>query len=168
MTEKFRRNLDYFLTAGVLAFLVSFTAASIQWYRINQGWIETTFFPVVQYEEFDDWQRNSAGQWSAVVTINKLRPECVYVSGQIQTVLGDFPDGEIKESTLSFIGDNSPGNTRPKGVQKLDKRVQIDDASFVPGTKFWGSVLHKCHDGNLTVTEFGPFVLGQDGPPVNG
>lgn len=161
-----RKYINAFLIAGVSAFIISFTVASVQWYRLNQGWIETRFFPVFAYHSMDDWDRNATGQWSAVVTFEKFRPECVYVAGQIQTVLGDLPDGQIKESTISFIGDDTPGSNRNPGLQTLDRRVQIDDASFTPGTKFWGTVLHKCHPGSLTVTEFGPFIVGRDGPPV--
>jgi len=164
-TDRFRRNLNYFLTAGVGAFLIAFTAASIQWYRINSGLIETQFFPVFAYRSMDDWQRNSTGQWSAVVTYEKFRPECVYVSGQIQTVLGDLPTGVAKESTISFLGE-AGSDDHPVGLQTLDRRIQIDDPTFTPGTKFWGTTLHRCHDGALSVTEFGPFVIGQDGPPV--
>jgi len=165
--DRFRSKLNYFLSAGVGAFLIFFTLASVQWYRINGGLIETKFFPVFEYLTMDDWERNPTGQWSAVVTFEKFRPECVYVSGQIETVLGDLLDGDTKESTISFIGDTTPGNNRPTGVQQLDQRVQIDDPEFVPGTKFWGTVLHRCHSGSLTVTEFGPFIIGQNGPSVD-
>lgn len=165
-SDRFHKNLNYALIAGVGMFLIAFTFASIQWYRINGSMIETKFFPVFRYLSMDDWQMNDEGKWSTVVTFEKFRPECVFVSGQIQTVLGEIPGGDMKESTITYLGDTTPGSNRNPGVQTLDSRVQIDDPDFTPGTIFWGTVLHRCHPGSLTVTEFGPFVVGQDGPAL--
>lgn len=164
MTGNFRRNLDWLLAAGVLAFIVSFTAASIQWYRINDNWIETYFFPAASDYSFTDWQEASDGTWSAVVYMNKLRPECVYVAGQIETVLGKTPRGVVDESTVSYVGDKTPGSNRTMGFQRLDNRLRIDEPSFVKGTVFTGSVLHICNPGRYTVTTFGPFVVGENSP----
>lgn len=148
-SDKFHRNLNYALLAGVGMFLIAFTFASVQWYRINGSLIETKFFPVFTYLSMDDWQADDEGRWSAVVTFEKHRAECVYVSGQILTILGNLPDGEPKESTITIIGDDTPGSNRAIGLQRLDARFQIDDPTFVPGTKFWGNVIHRCHPGSF-------------------
>ena len=168
MAENFRRNLNWFLALAASAFIISFTAATIQWYRINDTWIETYLFPVATDYSFTDWQEAPDGTWSAVVYMNKIRPECVYVSGQIETVLGTRPDGEVDESTVSYIGDKTPGNNRTVGFQRLDKRLRIDEPSFTKGTVFRGAVLHICTPGRYTVTIFGPFVVGVDSalPPA--
>ena len=165
MTEAFRRGLNLFLVAGVGAFLISFTAASIQWYRINNVWLETYFYPVVKDYSFSNWQKAADGTWSAVVYINKVRPECVYVAGQVETVVGTTPDGEIEESTISYIGDKSPGSNRPGGYQRLDQRMRIDEPTFTEGTVFQGSVIHVCAPGRYAVSTFGPFTIGVDSIP---
>lgn len=162
MPFSFRRKLDIFLTAGVLAFLIFFTAASVQWYRINDTWLESYFFPATTDYSFTDWAQASDETWSAIVYLNKRRSECVYVSGQIETVLGTRPDGIIEESSVSYVGDESPGSNRVTGYQRLDHRFRIDKASFVEGTTFRGSVLHVCTPGRYSVTEFGPFTVGVD------
>jgi hypothetical protein len=162
MTSRFRRNLNVFLWTGVISFLIFFTMASLQWYRINSSAIETILYPVVKEYQFRDWQRDPQGSWSAMVFVDKVRPECIYVAHQIETVVGITPDGETVESTISYMGDKSPGSNRPIGLQRLDQRVRIDNPAFVKGTKFWGSVLHNCHEGLPTVTEYGPFTVGVD------
>lgn len=162
MPRTFRHKLDIFLTVGVMAFLIFFTAASVQWYRINDTWLESYLYPVTTDYSFTDWEEAADGTWSAVVYLNKRRSECVYVSGQIETVLGTKPDGVVDESTVSYIGDKTPGSNRVTGFQRLDNRFRIDEASFVKGTEFRGSVLHVCTPGRYSVTEFGPFTVGVD------
>lgn len=164
--DRFKSNLDKFLFAMVGAFLIAFAGATVQWYRMSSEQLETLLFPVFHYVSMDDWQETASGQWVAVVTVEKYRSECVYVKGQIPTVLGLLPSGEIKESTVSFVGDFTPGSNRNVGIQILDKGFQIDDPTFIPGTKFWGTALHRCHEGDLTVTNFGPFIVGQNGPAI--
>lgn len=162
MGDNFRRNLNWFLLAGVGAFFISFTAASVQWYRINDSLLESYFYPVAKDYSFTDWQRGSDGTWSAVAYLDKVRDECVYLRGQIETVVGLMPDGSADESTVSYIGDKSPGGNRLPGYQRLDQRFRIDEASFVKGTVFRGAVIHICAPGRYTVTQFGPFVVGVD------
>lgn len=162
MSSNFRQKLDLFLTAGVLAFLISFTAASVQWYRINDTWLESYFFPVSTSYSFTDWQQADDLTWSAVAYLEKRRPECVYVSGQIETVLGTTPDGTVYESTVTYLGDMTPGSNRVVGFQRLDTRYRIDNPSFVKGTVFRGQVLHICTPGRYSVTTFGPFTVGVD------
>ena len=162
MTDMFRRNLNLFIAAGLAAFFVSFTAASIQWYRINDNWLESYFYPVSTDYSFTNWQQAADGTWSAVVFITKVRPECVFVQSQIETVLGTIPNGEVRESTVSYVQDATPGGNRVTGFQRLDDRFRIDDPAFVEGTVFRGSVLHVCTPGRYTVTEFGPFTVGVD------
>ena len=164
--ETFHNRLNYVLAAGVGVFLIFFTTALLQWYRMAGGLIETKLFPVFEWVSIDDWQKNEKDQWSGVVTLEKFRPECVYLSGQAQTVLGYLPGDVVRESTITYVGDQTPGSNRATGVQTIDQRVQIDDPSFTPGTKFWGTVVHISHEGSLTVSELGPFLIGQNGPSV--
>lgn len=166
-TETFRRNLDYFLTVALSLFFIAFAVASVQWYRINGSMVETLLFPAVTDWTFKDWQLDDQGLWSAEVWVNKKRLECIYVKGQIETVLGHLPDGEPEESTVTHVGDTTPGSNRSLGYQKLDKRYLIDSPKFVKGTVFGGSILHRCHPGDLTVSMFGPFVVGVDSQDPN-
>jgi len=162
MISNLRQTLNHLLTLGVVLFLISFTAATIQWYRINDTWVETYLFPVATDYSFTDWRLEPDGAWSAVVYLNKVRGECMYIKDQIETVLGTHPDGSVEESTISYIGDLTPGNNRKTGFQRLDDRLKIDKPSFIKGTVFKGSILHVCSPGRHTVTEFGPFIVGVD------
>ncbi len=161
--DVFRRYLSLFVRAMVYGFAVAVAALTIQWYTFNEQWVETNFYPVATDYTFTDWQKDDQGRWSAVVYMNKQRGECVFVKGQVETVIGTLPTGEVVESNVTHVGDTTFGGNRPPGYQRLDQRYQIDNPEIVEGTVFNGSVLHRCHGGNVTVTNFGPFTVGLNG-----
>lgn len=160
----FRSALDRVLVVFGIIFLVSFGITLNRWMALNQPRFETVFYPAVTDFTFQDWRQEADGTWSAIVYMLKSRAECVYVKDQIVTYVGVTPSGEAVETTFTSMGDLTPGNNRAEGWQRLDDRQKLDSVAFVPGTKFWGAILHQCHDGLPTVSRLGDHTVGQDDP----
>lgn len=161
---KFSRNLNRVLTVAVIAFMVSFGITLNRWLALNQARFETFFFPAVEDFTFRDWQQEPDGTWSAIVWVYKARGECVYIPDQIVTYIGLTPAGETVETTFVSVGDTTPGNNRPDGWQRLDRRQKMNSPEFIPGTRFRGTIMHQCHDGLPTVSLVGEHIVGVDDP----
>jgi hypothetical protein len=76
--------------------------------------------------------------------------------------LGLDDNGEPVEAVLKFIDDQTEGNNRPIGWQRLDKRVEIQNKTFGPGTEVRGVMLHDCGDELPFASTFGPVVIGEN------
>jgi len=159
-TDKFRNRLNITLIATGITFFTTLAITTHAIVRMNETRIKEYLYPVVEDWTFRDWRLEEDGYWSAVVYINKIRGECEYVKDQIPTVLGIDITGEPMEAILAFIDDQSEGNSRPTGWQRLDNRVKITNENFLTGTVFRGVMLHNCGDEKPFITEYGPFVVG--------
>lgn len=158
--ERFRYWLNRCLLVGMLAFLLSLGFLGNSLVSVYRGDLESYFSPVFVDRTHIDWRRNEDGTWSAVVFLNKRRGACVYLRDQIETAVGLTPEGEAVESRIEYVEDRTPGSNRPVGWQRLDARIHFLDPGIVEGTILRGVVLHQCGSGNVTVTEWGPVVVG--------
>lgn len=160
---RFRYWLNRYLAVALAAFLTSALILGNSLFTIYRGDLESRFAPVFVDRTHIDWRREADGSWSAVVFIYKRRGSCVYVKDQIETAIAVIPGGEIVEAPISYINDPTPGSNRPRGWQRLDSRVHFNSPEIVSGSILRGSVLHQCGgDGRLTVTEWGPVIVGED------
>lgn len=155
-------NLLIFL-AGI-GFIVSSWVLGSQYLSVNRNGFESRFFPPTVDWTFREWRQEPNGHWSAEVYFFKLRPECIYISDQIVTATFYTPHGEIGETGIAYVGDETPGNNRPDGWQRLDDRVEFLHPEITPGTVMRGNVIHQCHEGAPTVSGFRDVVVGQDMP----
>jgi len=134
-------------------------------FYVKRASFEARFFPVMEDWTFRNWKQDpTTGFWSAEVWADKVRPECKFLPGQIQTVIALRPDGDSLEAFVRYIGDTTPGSSRPEGWQRLDRRMEFASAEITPETILRGSVLHACRPGMPTTTTFGPVVVGEDTP----
>lgn len=161
-SDRFRYWLNRYLLVAMLAFLLSAGFFLNSLVAVYRGDLESYFSPVFIDRTHVDWREEADGTWSAVVFLNKRRGACVYVRDQIETAVGLTPDGEAVESRVEYQEDLTPGSNRPVGWQRLDARVHFLDPGIVRGTVLRGVVLHQCGSGNVTVTEWGPVVVGVD------
>ncbi len=169
MPPSFVRNLNLLITAALIMFLSGAFVLASQWIGSSGGWIESKFFPASKDHTFVNWVLDEETHtWSADFYMNKQRPECLPVKGQIIALIGKLPRGTTARSSVSFTGKDGTTNlggtmNRVLGWQKIEKRFNIDNPDFVIGTIARGTIYYDCHEGSLTVTEFGPFVVGEDG-----
>lgn len=165
MTDlKFRKRVNIYLMMTLVMFGGSLFLTAHSIFNIYRADLETLLFPVYTDRTHVAWERASDGTWSSVVFINKIRPGCIYVKEQKETVIAVTAAREIIEANLVYIGDRSPGSNRPQGWQQLDLRVRIDNPRVTRGSTIRGSTLHRCSDGPITVTEWGPAIVGIDEP----
>lgn len=163
-TRKLHYVANLFLASATIAFFLSLMEVSRDWLEINRESLETRFFPVVTDWTFRDWEQNDEDHWTAVVWVNKRRAECIYVADQVVTVTAITEQGPV-EAAIRFIGDETPGNNRPTGWQRLDARLEIVSSKVDDGDPLKGQVLHRCHESTFpTVSPFGPVTVGVDMP----
>ena len=177
-SDRFRYWLNRYLLVAMLAFLLSAGFFLNSLVAVYRGDLESYFSPVFIDRTHVDWREEADGTWSAVLFLNKRRGACVYVRDQIETAVGLTPDGDAVESRIEYVADLTPGSNRPVGWQRLDARghfldpgtVTVPlhtrshflDPGIVEGTVLRGVVLHQCGSGTVTVTEWGPVIVGVD------
>lgn len=157
-----RRMANLIIALAGFGFIVSTGIIGYQYIQVNKAGFEARVWPPTTDWTFRDWRQEEDGRYSAVVHFLKLRPECIYVSDQIVTVTYVTPLGEIGESLVEFVGDGSPGNSRPQGWQRLDNRMKFLSPDITPGTVLRANFLHRCHDGLPTISGFRGVVVGLD------
>lgn len=160
-SDRFRYWLNRYLLAALAAFFLSTGFLLTSLVSVYRGDLESYFSPVFIDRTHIDWREESDGTWSAVVFLNKRRGACIYVRDQIETAVGLTPSGEAVESRIEYVEDRTPGSNRPVGWQRLDSRIHFLDPGIVAGTVLRGVVLHQCGNGSVTVTEWGPVVVGE-------
>jgi len=163
-TQGVRKMVNLVLALAGLGFIVSAGILGYQYVQVNRSGFEARVWPPTEDWTFRNWQQEENGHWSAEVYFYKARPECIYVQDQIVTVSFANTLGEVGESRIAFIGDVSPGNSRPEGWQRVDTRVELLNSHIDPGTIIRGMFLHQCHEGLPTVSGFRGVVVGQDMP----
>jgi hypothetical protein len=150
------------LVPAVAIFVVSLGVTTNTIVKMNEAAIERYLKPAISDFTFRDWEQAEDGTWSAVMYIYKHRAECIYVKDQIPTVNSVTVDGTFVESLVEFIDDESPGNSRNVGWQRLDNRVSITSKDFIAGMVLSGSFAHNCGKMIPTVTPFDGIVIGVD------
>ncbi|AGH31484.1 hypothetical protein LOKG_00048 [Loktanella phage pCB2051-A] len=156
------RVLNMVLVPATAIFIISLGVTTSTVMKMNEAAIERWLKPAISDFTFREWQKEPDGSWSAVMYLYKHRAECVYVKDQIPTVNGVTADGTFVESLIEFVDDNSPGNSRNVGWQRLDKRVKIANLDFVSGMEISGSFSHNCGKMIPTVTTFEGVEIGVD------
>lgn len=163
-TKALRRTIDLVLALAGIGFIVSAGILGYQYIQVNRSGFEERVWPPTEDWTFRNWRKEENGHWSAEVYFYKARPECIYLKDQIVSVLFTNTLGEIGESSIAFIGDVSPGNSRPDGWQRIDTRVEMLNPKIDSGTIIRGMFLHKCHEGLPTVSGFRGIVVGKEMP----
>lgn len=166
-THQLRRMTDLIMLLAGLGLIVSLGIVGNQYLAVNRTGFEARFFPPTEDWTFRDWEQGDNGRWSAVVHFYKDRGECLYVRDQIVTVTYVNPLGEIGESRVNFIGDSTPGNSRPEGWQRIDRRMEFISPDIVPGTILRGNFLHQCSEGLPITSGFQNVIVGHDMPWPN-
>lgn len=129
---------------------------------VRRSDFESRFFPVVVDVTARNWN-DLGGRWRAEVWVRKVRA-CTYLAEQVPTAVALNPDGSVVETRLSFVGDDTPGSSRPLGWQRLNRWVEFHSERVQPGATVYGTFLHKCHEGHPTTTPWGPLTVGLDSP----
>lgn len=163
-THGVRKMVNLILVFAGLGFIVSVATMGHQYFQVNRSGWEARFFPPTEDWTFRNWRQGESGRWSAEVYFYKARPECIYVANQVITVTYANTLGEVGESRINFIGDETPGSSRPEGWQRADTRVEFLNPEIAPGTVVRGTFLHQCHEGLPTVSGFNRVVVGVDMP----
>jgi len=159
-----KKLVNLILIFAFLGFGTSVAMLANQYISFNKQGIEARWFPPTTDWTFRNWEQDEAGHWTAEVYYLKHRSECIFVSDQILTATYVNPVGDIGESGIFFVGDETEGNTRPTGWQRIDDRVGFSNGNISPGAILRGTVLHQCHEGLPTVSGFTQVVVGQDMP----
>ena len=163
--DKVRRIINGILMTATFIFLASMAVIVQQYINLNREAFESRWFPPATDWTFRDWRVNDDDQWTVVVYVYKARPECVYVRGQVTTLRYVTPDGRIGETRYTFEGDTTPGNNRTLGWQRLDDNIVVEEQGLPEGTRFRGSILHRCTEDSLpTASTFQGVIAGQDDP----
>jgi len=163
-TRGMRRLVDLIILLASIGFIASVGILANQYITINRAGLESILWPPTEDWTFRNWRQEPDGTYSAEVYFYKDRPECIFMRDQVISVSFSNPLGVIGESRVRFVGDDTPGNSRPEGWQRVDDRMKFLDAAIVPGTVIRPNVLHQCHDGLPTVSGFQGVVVGQDMP----
>lgn len=163
--KRVRRVINAILMTATFIFLASMAVIVQQYISLNREAFESRWFPPATDWTFRDWRVNERDQWEVVVYVFKARPECVYVPNQVTTLRFVTPEGRIGETRYNFEGDSTPGSNRTIGWQRLDDRIVISEPNLPEGTRFRGSVLHRCTNDSLpTASVFMGVIAGQDDP----
>lgn len=162
-TVQIKRLVNLIIGLAGIGLIVSLGILGIlgnQYIQVNRNGFEARMWPPTSDWTFRDWRQEENGHYSAVVHFMKERRECLYVPDQIVTVTYITPLGDIGEARVRFLGDDSEGNSRTEGWQRLDDRLELLDSEITPGTVIRGNFLHQCHEGLPIVSGFRNVVVG--------
>lgn len=142
--EKLRYHIWPALVAAVIVILA--------------GWIWDTRASVAWFEEAD-LVSHKTGLVQMRVTAYKVR-DCKFIA---DSEVGYVMIDELwEESALTFVNDQSPGNSHPHSIYRTSLGIWEWRDEIPPPQEIqavMATVSHDCGDGELRTTKFGPFSL---------